>query len=260
MHNFFLKTLYQKRFSLLWWGVGIAFVTFVTVAVYDSFKATDFDQLLKNLPPALQKIAGNADAFKTVDGYLTQQIYTLRLPLLTIILAISMLVSISAGDEQKGLLETQLSLPVSRTGLLLQKLAAAFVIIFATPFVAATLAITFSLRMLGESFNLVHVLQYNLNCIALALVYGMVAFAFASTTGPRALSLGIASGFAFISYLINSMAPSVTMLETLDKATFFHYYRNDPFSLSNFAVLVTAVLVLIAISIIGFNRRDIRAN
>lgn len=259
MRNFFVKTLYQKRFFLLWWFIGITAVTLLTVSFYDSFKATDVDELLKSLPPAIQNIAGNVDSFKTVDGYLRQQVFELRLPLLGIILAIALMVGLSAGDEQKGLLETQLSLPVSRTDLLVQKLAAALLIIW-TATLGAVAGIAIGTALIGETFHLGHILQYTANCALVASVYGLVGFTVAAWTGRRALALGLSSGFAFASYLLNSMAPSVASLETIDRLTFFHYYQNDPFRIGNFAILALSAVILIIISCWAFDRRDIRGH
>lgn len=259
MRNFFLKTIYQKRHLLLFWLIGIAFISWVTVSVYSSFQSVDYAQLFKSLPPALQKIAGDAAAQKTVDGYVRQQIFALRLPMLLIILSISLLVGLTGGDEQRGLLETQLALPVSRTRLLLQKLAAGLVIICLAS-LGSIVGIAGGLALQGETFSLVSVLRYLLNCIAVAVAYGMVACTLAAVTGRRGLALGVGSGFAFVSYLVNSMAPSVSSLEPLDKLTFFHYYQNNPLELSNAAVLVAAIVILVMVSVIGFARRDVRAN
>jgi ABC-2 type transport system permease protein len=259
MYNFFSKTLYQKRLLALWWFIGIALVTLLTVSFYHSFRATDLDQVIKGLPAPVQAIAGDISTFKTVDGYIRQQVYALRLPLLLIILSISLLAGLTAGDEQKGLVETQLSLPVSRSRLLLQKLAASL-IISAAASLGALAGIVIGVSALGESFNLVHVLQYTLNCLVVATVYGLIPFTIASLTGRRSLALGIGSGFAFLSYLLNSMAPSVSSLQTIDKLTFFHYYQNSPFELRNIAVLLITIVILITVSVVGFNRRDIRAN
>lgn len=259
MHNFFVKTLYQKRFLALWWFVGITAMSLLTVSFYDSFKSTEFEEAFKSLPPALRNIAGDLAISKTVDGYLAQQLFSLRLPLLAIILSISLLIGLLAGDEQRGLLETQLSLPVSRTRLLLQKLAAALVILtLATS--GAILGIVIGLTILQESFSFAHIAQYTLNCIAIATVYGLIGYAIAAVTGRRGLALGVASGFAFASYLIHTMAPSVSALAAVDKLTFFHYYQNTPFGWNNFFVLLAATAALIAISVIGFNKRDISAN
>jgi ABC-2 type transport system permease protein len=259
MRNFFTKTLYQKRHMLLFWFIGITFITFVTVSVYSSFQSVNTDELFKSLPPAIQKIAGDAADQKNVDGYIRQQVFALRLPMLLIILSIALLVGLTAGDEQKGLLETQLSLPVSRTSLLLQKLAAGLVIISLAS-LGSLLGIAIGMGVQGQSFDLGKVLHYILNCLAVAVVYGLVAFTLAAVTGRRGLALGIGSGFAFLSYLVNSMAPSVAGLEALDKLTFFHYYQNHPFAFSNLAVLLGAIVLLLVVSLIGFTRRDVRSN
>jgi ABC-2 type transport system permease protein len=259
MHNFFLKTLYQKRFMALWWFVGITAITMLTLSLYHSFAASDVTQVIKGLPPALQKVAGDQSSFKTIDGYIRQQIFALRLPLLTIILSITLLVGLTAGDESRGLLETQLSLPVSRTGLLLQKLAAAILLI-AVAACGSILGIALALLLIGEKANYGNVLHYVLNCVAVALVYGLVGFTIACVTGRRSLALGIASGFAFLSYLLDSMAPSVASLKTIDDLTFFHLYQNDPFSWARFLGLTSAALVLVLISLIAFNKRDIHPN
>lgn len=257
MHSFFTKTLYQKRHMALFWSIGIGLMSFITVSVYSSFQSVDFEELLKSLPPALQKLAGDSADLKTVDGYLRQQVFAQRIPLLTIILSIALLVGITAGDEQKGLHETHLSLPISRSKLLLQKLAAGIAIIgFAS--LGCLTGIAIGLLVQGETFDPLLVLQYTLNCLVLSLAFGMVAFAVAAITGSRGLAVGVGSAYAFLSYLINSMALSVKSLEPFDKLTLFHYYQNLPIELSNVIVLVGTIMILLLLSLFAFAKRDIK--
>jgi len=259
LRNFFLKTLYQKRFMALWWFIGIMAITVLTMSFYHTFTNTDISAAIKGLPPGLQKIAGDQASFKTIDGYIRQQIFALRLPLLTIILAISLLVGLTAGDESRGLLETQLSLPITRTSLLLQKLAAACVIVVIAS-CGALLGIALTLLFLHEHESAGLLLKYILDCATLALVYGLVGFVVAAVTGRRGMTLGIASGFAFLSYLVDSLAPAVSSLHAVDKLTFFYLYQNDPFSWGRYAGLLLVAALLILVSVAVFNRRDIRQN
>lgn len=259
MSNFFLKTLYQKRFLLLWWFIGICAVTTLTMSLYHSFQATDIAQVIKGLPPGLQKVAGDQASFTSIEGYIRQQIFTLRFPLLMSILSISLLVGLTAGDEQRGLLETQLTMPVSRTELLLQKLAAALIII-ANAGLGAIAGILIALIALHETASTLDILRFTLNGLTISLVYGLVAFTIAALTGKRSLALGIGSGFAFGSYLIDSLAASVPALASINKLTFFHYYQNNPFAWHNYIILITVAVLLVIISIIGFKSRDIRTN
>lgn len=259
MTNIFLKVLYQKRHLIIWWLIGMALITLLTLSVYNSFNNTAAGEAFKNLPAGLRKIAGSPDSFKSIGGFIGQQIYALRMPLLSIILAISLLVNLSAGDEQKGVLETQLSLPISRTRLLLQKLAAGLVII-ALASLGSLVGIELGLPLIHQHYGVVHILENILNCFVLAVDYGLVAFMLAAVTGRRALTIGAASGFAFASYLVNSLAPAVSYFENFDKLTLFHYYSTSGLELKNFSLLFGIGVVLVIMSVIGFNKRDIKAS
>jgi ABC-2 type transport system permease protein len=257
MKNMFTKTLYQKRYQILWWLIGMALITMVTMSVFNSFSSSASDAF-KNVPAGLKKIL-NPDSFKEIGSFIGQQIFSLRMPLISIILSISILVSVSSGDEQKGLLETQLSLPISRTRLLLQKLAAALLIIALASF-GSLVGIELTLPLIHQHYGVVPILENVLNCFVLAVDYGLVAFTLAAVTGRRGLAIGLGSAFAFASYLLNSLAPSVTYLQSFDKLTLFHYYATSGLQVKNFSLLVSLGIVLIIVSVIGFNRRDIKTS
>jgi len=188
MRNIFLKTLYQKRHLIIWWLIGMALITMVTMSVFNSFSSTASDAF-KNVPAGLKKIL-DPDSFKTIGGFISQQIFSLRMPLISIILSISLLVSISAGDEQKGLLETQLSLPISRTRLLLQKLSAALLIVALASF-GSLVGIEITLPLIHQHYGITPILKNVLNCFVLAVDYGLVAFTLAAVTGRRGLAIGV---------------------------------------------------------------------
>lgn len=259
MKSIYTKTLYQKRFMALGWLLGVTFVTFITMSSYNAFSGGELAESLKQLPPALQKLAGDIESFKTVGGFISQQIFALRVPLLLTILSIAVLVGVSAGEEEKGLVETQLALPIGRTQLLLQKLAAGLTVIVAAS-VGALLGVQLGLLTTGQSYSLLDVVPHLVNALLVTGSYGLVGFAIAAATGRRGLALGASSGLAFLSFLINSMAPSVSLFETLDKLTLFHYYTfKGGYDSGNLLLLTTIALILVAISVVTFRYRDIRA-
>lgn len=259
MKSIYSKTLYQKRYMALGWFVGITFITLLTMSVYNSFSGGEIAESLEQLPPAIQKLAGDMDSFKTVGGYISQQIFALRVPLLLTILAIAVLVGVSAGEEDRGLVETQLALPIGRSRLLLQKLAAGLTII-AGASLGALLGVQLGLWVIGQSYSLLDVLPHLVNCLLVSAGYGLVGFAAAAVTGRRGLALGIASGLAFLGFLINSMAASVPLFESLDKLTLFHYYANKGgYDWGNITLLTVFAAGLALVSLVAFSRRDIRA-
>ena len=259
MKSVYTKTLYQKRFMALGWLFGVTFVTFVTMSVYNSFSDGSIAESIQNLPPAIQKLAGDMESFKSIGGYISQQIFALRVPLLLTILSIAALVGVSAGEEEKGLVETQLALPISRSKLLLQKLAAGLTVIVIAS-LGALLGVQLGLLATGHSYSLLNVVPHLVNALLVTGCYGLVGFTIASVTGKRGLALGTASGLAFLSFLINSMATSVSLFETLDKATLFHYYTiKGGYDWANLLLLASIALILILVSLAAFRHRDIRA-
>jgi ABC-2 type transport system permease protein len=257
--SIYSKTLYQKRFMALGWFIGVTAVTVLTLSVYNSFSGGELGDSLQNLPPAIQKLAGDTASFKTVGGYISQQIFALRMPVLMTILSIAILIGVSAGEEQQGLVETQLSLPISRVRLLGQKLLAALsVIVLAS--LGSLVGVEIGLLLIGHSYNLLDVLPHLINCLLVAVCYGLIGFTVASVSGRRGPALGAASGLAFLGFLINSMAGSVDIFKTADKFTLFHYYQTTGgYDWGNIGLLAGIAAFLILVSLIAFNHRDIRA-
>lgn len=259
MRSLFGKILYQKRFMLLGWFIAIAGITFITMSVYNSFSNGAIGDSLQSLPPALQKIAGSADSFKTIDGFVSQQIFALRMPVLLIILSIALFVGLTAGEEQGGLVETQLSLPLKRSRLLREKLLAGFAVVLMAS-LGSLVGVGLGLLATHHTYNYFDMLPMLINCIMIALNFGLLGAAIASVTGLKAPALGVASALAFLSYLVNSMAPSVDYLKSVDRLTLFHYYgTSGGYHWGYLGVQVAVMAVLLAISFSEFTHRDIRA-
>lgn len=258
MRNTFTKTLYQKRKLALWWVIGIMAMTIFTMAFFPTFRDSQIAESFSQLPAAVQKLAGDVNAYKTIGGYVSQQIFALRLPLLTIILAIALFAGLSAGEEQSGKVETQLALPISRSRLLAEKILAGTAVL-AVACLALMVAVEIGALVVGESYAWGNALKWSLSCFILSLVVGLIAFAVGSSTGSKALALGVASGVAFGSYLITSLAASVSSLKAFDKVSLFHYYPTGPtLSASQLLLFGALAATCLIVSFTVFNRRDIR--
>lgn len=252
------KTIYQKRFMIFWWLLGLAAMTTFTMSFYNSFKAGGFDQTFNNLPKAFQKIAGNAASFKTISGYISQQIFSFRLPLLTIILSVAVFNSLSVGEERRGILQTQLTLPLTRTKILTSKLLSGLLVVGLAS-VGTFAGVLLGLIILHEHYSHMAILRQTLLCLLISFDFGLVAFMLGSIFGSKTIALGIAGGLAFMSYLISSLATAVPQLAGIEKLSLFHYYQDlANFSLGHTLVLLFVAVVLIVLSFYGFSRRDIK--
>ncbi len=256
------KTLYQKRWMIFFWSLAIIAMTVLTLSFYPSFaQSRALDDLTKNLPKSLQGLIGNAALLKTIPGYIGQQIFALRMPLLTLILSITLFIGLTAGDEAEGTLQTLLAQPVSRTRVLLQKLIAG-AIILAIASLAIIIGVFIGLAVINESFSVLRLVQATFGCWLISMVFGTLALLVGSATGKKGVASGVASGAAFTSYLITSLAPSVSKLQPLQKFSPFRYYLEPSIAErglvgTNVLVLVETIVIMIILALILFNRRDI---
>jgi ABC-2 type transport system permease protein len=254
--SLFSKTLYQKRKFILGWFIGLAAMTILTLSFFPSFKNGELGKTFNNLSPALRKVVGNTDSFRTVGGYIGQQIFALRIPLLVTVLSIVLFNGLTVGEERKGLLETQLSLPLKRSTVLFQKLVAGVVII-AIASIGVFVGIWATLIFIHEHYSYLTIWREILGAVLVSLDFGLTAFMLGSALGKKGIAVGLASGFAFLSYLISSLVAAVPSLKGIEKLSLFHYQTPAIISLRNSLVLATVGLLFISISFLLFQRRDI---
>jgi ABC-2 type transport system permease protein len=98
----------------------------------------------------------------------------------------------------------------------------------------------------------------------LAAGYGAIALAAGALAGRRAVAIGASAAAAVAAYLVNSLAPFVSALEPLQKASpFYHYAAADPLRQGldpgRLGLLLLVVLLAGAVATAAFERRDLAA-
>ena len=257
----FQKTVYERRWALLAWAIGIFAMTLLTMSFYPFFKNSGFDQVIANAPKSLQGLLGQAADYKSVAGYVDQQIFALRMPLFMIIMSIIIFIGVGVGDEDRGTLETLLAQPVSRSHVFLQKFAAAATLT-GLACIAIVLGVVASFPIIHGSMNVLHLIAAAFGCWLISLIFGTLTYTVGMATGKRGLTIGVSSGLAFVTYLISSMAPAVDKLSVAQKFTPFYYYNvptiaQHGLKLHNLAVLLASILIMLAISVLMFRNRDL---
>jgi len=141
---------------------------------------------------------------------------------------------------------------------LLQKMGAALSVLLIGSLGAVTGVIA-GLLLAKQHYGLTHLVPLLVNVLMVAVNFGLLGFAVASATGKRGLALGVASGLAFASYLVDTMATSVSSLKTIDTFSLFHYYSLHGYDWGNLVLLGGLAALLIVVSVVSFNKRDIIA-
>jgi putative exporter of polyketide antibiotics len=254
------KIIFQKRMLIFWWFLGVLVLSVFTMYFFPVFKNGNISSSLNSLPTSLQKIIGDKASWNTVGGYISQQIFALRVPIALSVLSIYIFSNLFTGEEKKGLVETQLSLTNGRTRILLNKLAASIFIIGLVT-MASCIGVIIGLKLIHYNYDYINLLKISLNCLLLCLDFGLVAFLIGCISGKNGLAIGVSSAYVFMSYLITSMVSSVSSLRIPDKFSLFHYYSNgNILNTRDLLVLTSFGLICLIIGMMTFNLRDINTN
>jgi ABC-2 type transport system permease protein len=261
LRNVWTKSIYERRWALLAWCLGIGATALLTMSFYPSFNQQGIDQIVNSVPDSLKSLIGSADSFKTIPGFIAQQIYGPQIPIFIIVMAIVLFNGVSGVEEERGTLQTLLAQPISRTSVYMQKiLAVAMLLVVAC--LAIAIGVELGLLAIHEHAPTSRILQATFACWLMSLAYGMVAYAVAMGSGNKSLALGIASAYAFGSFVISSLAPAVSYLAAIDRLSIFHYYNAHPvmqhgLTWAHIAVLLCFNLIVGAVGLVRFTKRDI---
>ena len=152
--------------------------------------------------------------------------------------------------------------PLKRSTVIYQKTIAmvlfAFVVGFAT---WAGVVVGSLLGNLGMSVG--NIAATCLLLTLLGLVYGGIALALSAATGRTGTAIFGATGLALIAFVANGLLPFSENLSGLVKwQPFYYYLSSDPLmngmNWGHGAVLTVLVILLIALSVVLFQRRDLR--
>jgi ABC-2 type transport system permease protein len=259
LSNIFLKTVYERRWAILWWSLAIFAMTLLTVTLFPTFSKA-FGESLKDVPDSLKNVLGEAHDYQRIEGFLQLQVYT-QMIFLPIIYGIIMGTGLIAGEEGQGTLQSVLAHPVSRTRVYLQKFAAAAVVLWVIN-MAMFLAIFVGCQLIGESPDYARVLMATDMQWLVSLVFAAVGYALGAATGRRALAGALTGVYVFVMYLVSSLVATVDWMRYPNYFSPFKYFSEPRImdaglQWDNVSVLAIAGLVLLAAGWAVFNKRDI---
>lgn len=262
MFTIYKWTIWQRRWSIFWWSVGVVALVVITLVFYPAFKdQADLNKQLENLPQAAKSLISDTGDFFSPQGYLSSQLYYLTLPLILSILSMGLGSSLIAKEEDGGTIELLLSRPVSRGKVLLGKAAAGVVILIIVSVLALISAVVMC-KLVSIDVSLAGVVMATFMALVLALLFGAVAFMVTTIGRARIASIGIAVLIAFGGYIVSSLAEVVGWLKWPARFLPYHYYQpgaalNGNYYWRNVIFLLIVTVILGFISWSAFRRRDL---
>jgi len=262
----FLKTLRDHRLPILSWGLGmgvLAPMIFAGVSrVFANSPRTRAEMLALTRNPAMRLFAEPVDVL-TPGGYATW-----RLSLVLPLVAIWALLTVSRtlrGEEEHGALDLLLSVPRSRVRIAAEKVAAVAVSLLLIGALIALSAFA-GAAATGVDLGAGRAALFGLNTTLFALVFGALALIVSQFTHEARTAAGITGILLGLSFVLTSAGRVLSGGEWIGRLSPLHYFeRNKPLvaghaiDWSAMVLMAAAALILTAVGVVLFLRRDIGA-
>lgn len=264
------KTLRDSRRTTLIVSVLLFLLLLsVTAAVANEFdtpaRRKGLADLVANLPPVLQGLAGKPVNVETMGGYV-QYKYGTFFPIVLSLWSILALSSTLAAEAKRGSLEFVAASPISRRRIALEKMSGhivAIVIASVAVFVSTAIAGAVNGRLPGDEIPVTAAVAYALQLGLMALAAGGLAFALSQFLG-RGAGVAISGAVMFGGWILNGYQGAVPALAPFANLTWFGWTSNHlPLAgVSDWPSLVPVAITVVVFLVIGveaFVRRDIGA-
>jgi beta-exotoxin I transport system permease protein len=260
----FMETLRSKWRTMLYWGLGLAvYGFFITSFIQDANMLKQYSELVKTLPPAMMAMFGaDAASMATPEGFLGLEFFSYSL-LVTAIYAVMAGLDITANEEDAGIMDVLLSLPLARWRVIVEKFLA-YTLMLVVVIGVMTLGLTIGNQASAIKIDSPKLLESGFNVLPGTLL--MMAFTtfVAVLVRTKGTATGIAAVFVIGSYLLNSLgeAASGSIANQLRGISFFRYFDYNGviqtgLNWGNIGLLLGVAVILFAGSLWLFDRRDV---
>jgi ABC-2 type transport system permease protein len=265
MRSLLLKTLYDKRWFALGWTLGMAMMCWLTIMFFPALKQGDaLSQLSKQLPEnlgALKGLIGDQETFNTIGGYISAQLYDIRLSLFMMITAIMLALSLGVGDEERGRLRTILATPMSRNRVIFEQWSASLIILSVT-IIGTLIGVIIGVIAINEQIPFKLLAQLTFMSLLFTTAVFTLTYSIAIGFGRRSWATTFGLILAFSSFILSTFGPIVSWLKDWQVLSLLNYFSpktilHEGIDWWHVAVLLALIAIFYLIANIGFRNRDI---
>lgn len=260
----FGKAVHDQWRATLAWAIGSAALAAFYLALYPALGDMGQMQALIDAMPAEIRAVFMQEGMDlgTPAGYLNMELFSFVLPLVVAGYGVAVGSAAIAGEEERGTLDLLLANPVPRWRIVVEK-CLALVVGMVVVVVSMWIGLALTAAALTIDLDVGRVASGLASGALLGIVFGALAMAIGALTGRRTLSLGIAMAILVVAWVINAMSSLVELLEAWRPfSPVYHYGGYDPLTNgidpAHAMVLVVTALAGFAISVVAFERRDVR--
>jgi len=240
-------------------GVG-AYAGFI-IWYFTVLEGVDYEDVFSNLPPAMLEAFG-IESLSTIEGFLGAQVFNFVWLLGLGLYFAYVGGGVVARDVETERMDLLLSLPVTRSRLLVEKFAALLVPIVAVNALGGPIIYLFVVAV-GETIPPDHLFLTHLLSVPFLLVCAGIGLVFSVAVDRAAIAERGAVGTVFVLYLVESVVGGAEGYDWIQYLSPTQYYEPTPtlidgsFEPIDSAILLLAFGGLLMISQALFERRDV---
>jgi len=259
----FRRKLIKNWLMILGWGVGLGFLGWFMLDIFDSFfeQNIDFSQYMQAFPEDMMAFFGGSSDLLSPETFLDIEFFS-YIPVILGIMVITNASKLISKREEEGTLELTLAQPVSRSAVFWSNLLAlmlSLVLILALTWGGFALGLTqetnFELTPEQVFRPFVSLFALLLMFLSLSLLLSMIL--------PSSGAAGLVSAFMLIaSYFITSLSRIEESLEGLNHFSPLEYYQGGKaisgLDGQNLMILLGLSVLFMGIAWLFFVKRDLR--
>jgi len=254
----FTKTIRDRWMGMFIGAITLGLLLLMGMAAYKSIDLSIYD----SMPAGFRNLLAIPKG-ASIGALAYGAIYTSYGALTLAALVIPMGTGAIAGEERDGTIGLLMGNPVSRVSVVAQK-AAAMLVVTAFGGVVLWLAGIGAPAVLGVTVTGVTLASLSLAMFVNALFYGFLALAISTWTGKRGIGAGVSTGVLIVGFIAAGLFPIIPGWENVAKVFPWYYYASNKPQINgvdwwHILVLLAAVVVFVAIALIGVGRRDLRS-
>jgi ABC-2 type transport system permease protein len=256
-----IKTLSEHQVLLIVTGYVMFLVMGVLLGPMFNMMPAELMDITADLPEALLAAFGGGD-MSTPEGWYQLETYSLMAPIALMIVTIAVGARALAGEEERRTMGLLLANPIKRSKIVIEK-AWAMVVCAITVGFAIFAGVVAGSLLGGLDMDIGNIAAASLLVTLLGLVFGAFALALSAATGRGKVAVFGGIGVAGVFYLAASFLPLSESAAGYAKwSPFYYYLSSDPLltgmDWGHGAILAGLTLGLIALSVVLFQRRDLR--
>ncbi|SMO35752.1 ABC transporter permease subunit [Halorubrum cibi] len=242
-------------------SVAVSLYAAFIVWYYTVLEGVAIEEVFEELPPAMMEAFG-IETLSTIEGFLGAQIYNF-----VWILGLGLYFAYVAGgsiatDIESDRMEILLSFPITRSQLLVERLASLLLPIVVVNVVVGCVVYLLA-AAIGEQMNVTHLAATHALSIPYLFVCTAIGLVFSVAADRAAIAERGAVGVVFVLFLVESIVGGASEYEWIQYVSPTQYYDPTPllidgsYELIDTGILLVTFAGLVLLSQILFYRRDV---